>query len=75
MLGSSQDRRATVLIQNGADVVSRDNDERCPFTRKPEGQVEIAELLIQHGADVISRDSKNSTPLHTASQQGHVKIK
>jgi ankyrin repeat protein len=36
--------------------------------------VKVARMLIERSADVSARDKYGSTPLHLASQGGHVKI-
>ncbi|CAG2236741.1 unnamed protein product [Mytilus edulis] len=63
---------AEILIQNGANVNSRDryvsackvaiNQTPLHLTKN----IEIAEILIQSGADVNSRDIIDDSPLHAA---------
>ena len=62
------------MIQKGADVNAKDNDQKTPLHhtistpngRRSSSSVEMAELLIQNGADVNATDKCNCTPLHVA---------
>jgi uncharacterized protein len=36
------------------------------------GRVDVAQLLLEHGADVDARDNDERSPLHLASDGGHV---
>ncbi|CAC5372567.1 unnamed protein product [Mytilus coruscus] len=55
---------AEILIQNGADINSRDSNNQTPL-HVTENK-EVAEILIKNGADVNSRDRNGDTPLHNA---------
>lgn len=56
-----------LLIQRGADVTARNNNNLTPLhLASARGRTKSMELLIQHGADVNARDKENSTPLHLA---------
>ncbi|CAG2250608.1 unnamed protein product [Mytilus edulis] len=71
---------ALILIQNGADVNSRDsNVSMCYVDQTPlhaAKDIEVAEILIYNGADVNSRERNVSiyfvgdTPLHLAVKHG-----
>jgi serine/threonine-protein phosphatase 6 regulatory ankyrin repeat subunit B len=63
---------AAVLIEKGADVGSRDKDERTPLHRACErGHASTAALLIEKGADVSSISASGWTPLYNACLSGH----
>jgi ankyrin repeat protein len=47
---------------------------RYYIQRPREGQPHIAGVLLEHGADTDARDDGNCTPLHRASQLGHLQV-
>ena len=54
-----------LLIQRGADVNARNNNNLTPLhLASARGRTKSMELLIRHGANVNARDKENSTPLH-----------
>ena len=62
---------ATLLIERGAEVDSRNRDGWTPLlTASLHGQLEVARLLLDHGADVNTRQRYQMTPLHVASYRG-----
>jgi ankyrin repeat protein len=55
---------ARLLIENGADVDSKDKRGRTPLWDARDGRHEYAaRLLIKNGAKVNSEDKKGYTPL------------
>jgi len=61
------------LIENGADLDSRDADENTPLIlvlKTPGNNGEIAKYLIEKGADVNARDAMGFTPLMIAARSG-----
>ncbi len=58
------------LLAVGADVNTRDEDERTPlFSAVLAGNVGLVGLLLESGADVNARDKDGFTPLHFAAQE------
>jgi len=58
---------AIALINNGADVNIRADDDLTPYQCAiMYGEVEIVESCLSHGADVNTIDSFGFTPLHHA---------
>ena len=53
-----------LLIENGADVNTRDEDGKTPLHYV--NNVEIAKLLIENGAEVNAMSNKGQTPCDTA---------
>ena len=62
-----------VLVENGADVNSRDIAGKTPLIRfiQTGGDIVIAQLLLEHGADVSATDNNNNSVLVHAIEQGH----
>ena len=67
---------ASLLLEHGASVTLADPATGYnPLHRAATyGLSEIAALLLRHQADVRAKDNIGFTPLHTASQEGHVDI-
>ncbi|KAH9055252.1 ankyrin repeat-containing domain protein [Lactarius vividus] len=69
-----------ILLENKADVNSRDNRGRVPLHSVSENSYEkgdfpsVARLLLEHGADVDVKDNEDATPLHVASSRGKTEI-
>ena len=62
-----------ILIENGADVNTVDEDGCSPLTTSAkDGNVAIATLLIKAGGSVNHRDTTNYTPLMHAAQNGNL---
>lgn len=60
------------LLQNGANINSRDNDGKSPIYFACEnGHVNVVKCLLDGDADVNLRDNDSASPLSIASQQGH----
>ena len=63
------------LLDHGADVSARDNDNKAPLhVAAEDGHKEAVDLLIERGADVSARDNDNRTPLHVAAMSGHEEV-
>lgn len=63
------------LLQNGADVHSRDDGGLIPLHNACSfGHAEVVSLLLKHGADPNSRDNWNYTPLHEAAIKGKIDV-
>jgi ankyrin repeat protein len=73
---------ASLLLENGADPNSRDNNGRVPLHRVSQGgrlvtvqsSIEVARVIIKAGADVNVTDKDDRTPLHTAARHGYREI-
>ena len=73
--GYNQLEVAELLLENGADVNSRDKGGLIPLHNAASyGHVEIAALMIKHNADVNVSDRWGFTPLHEASQKGRTQL-
>jgi len=66
----------SLLLSNGAKVISQDNDERTPLHVAISGNNEALVLLfLANSSEVINiPDSAKWTPLHLAAFYGHEKI-
>jgi len=68
-------KKVTLLLENGADVNTKDNDGWTPLMHAAEkGHKEVVELLIEKGADVNIQDEDGWTALMFASQNGHKEV-
>jgi hypothetical protein len=73
---------ASLLLENGADINSRDHVGRVPLHRVSQGgqlimvesSLSIARLLVKFGADVNVTDDDDWTPLHAAARSGYREI-
>jgi ankyrin repeat protein len=64
-----------LLIQNGADVNRKTEDQETPLDLASRcGELEISRLLVLQGATVECRDKEGRTPLKTASHFGHLDV-
>jgi hypothetical protein len=75
---ASRDRHvevARVLLELGANVMTRDVDESTPLhLASGRGHVDIARLLLDHGADVHAQNKNGQTPFELASKEGHHEV-
>ena len=71
-VGNNKIEIIKLLIENGADVNTRDEGGKMPlhFANK----VEMAKLLIDNGADVNTRDEGGKMPLHFANKVEMAKL-
>ena len=61
-----------LLLEKGADVEARDNDERTALHwAAREGHTTVMQLLLEKGADVEAKDICGRTPLRWAAYSGH----
>ena len=73
--GNSYIDTVKVLLTNGADVNSADNDGWTSLMYAANnGHLEIVKLLIDSGANVNAKDDGNVTALMLASKYGHLEI-
>ena len=65
---------ARALLEHGADMGTRDNDNYSPLDRASQkGHVKVVQVLLEYGADVNSSDKDDcATALHRASGCGEV---
>jgi ankyrin repeat protein len=61
--GNNKPEIVDLLIQHGADVNSRDDDQRTPLHRAAESGPETVRTLLMHGAEPNLVDSRGYTPL------------
>jgi ankyrin repeat protein len=72
MSQSSHSRLSILLIENGADVDSRDADKRTPLHwAVMRSDVAHVALLLEHKADPNIEDLNGEAPLHMAVQRRH----
>ena len=68
-------RRATALIERGADVNAKDDTEQSPYLiATSEGYLKMLDLTLEHGARVDSKDGWNGTGLIRAAERGHAAV-
>lgn len=71
-----QEGLVELLLQFGANVDSRNDEDRTPLHfASSHGEEKIAEILIQYGADINAASALNSTPIHFAAQFGKYTIR
>jgi len=58
-----------LLLEEGADVESKDDVSRTPLSWA--GHDAVVRLLLEKGAGVESKDDVSRTPLSWAAQNGH----
>ena len=63
-----------LLLANGSDLEERDpsNQDTALHIASTFGHQSLVRLLIAHKADVDSQGTRGGTPLHGASQEGHI---
>lgn len=63
----NRDKIAKLLIENGANIESRDSEGNTPlFIAVKKGFTDITQLLIENGADINIRTKDNQNALHLA---------
>lgn len=63
---------ARLLIERGAQVDARDEDEDTPLHMVAwKNSVDVAKLLIEYGADLNAKDESGRTPADTASTENY----
>ena len=61
-----------VLLEGGADVAARSDDEATPLHHAARHSApEVVRILLERGADAAARDDNLKTPLHTAMTDGY----
>jgi len=67
---------AKLLIEKGADVNAKDQDDKTPLHSASEnGHLKVVDLLIKEGADVnVENKVLGETPLNFAVNKGHLDI-
>jgi Ankyrin repeats (3 copies)/Ankyrin repeats (many copies)/Ankyrin repeat len=66
---------ARLLLENGADVDVRDDDEEAALHLASEvGRLEVVQLLLHHNADVNAKGNVGWTALHNASHRGYTEV-
>ena len=66
---------ATILIDAGADIDSRDKDLGSPLLRACDaGATDIVQLFLSRGADINTCDVHGRTLLHSAAVNGHHRL-
>ena len=64
-----------LLLEKGADVEARDNDERTALHWAVRGgHTTVMQLLLEKGADVEAKDNRGWTPLGWAAYSGHAAV-
>jgi hypothetical protein len=60
-----------LLVDKGADVNAKDEEEKTPLHHAAWYQPDMAELLLDNGTDVNAKDKQGLTALHSAILSGH----
>ncbi|KAJ6126631.1 hypothetical protein N7523_002243 [Penicillium sp. IBT 18751x] len=66
-----------LLVDHGADVNSRDSQQRTPLLLTIEGNAQCehtAEVLLDHGADICAKNERGRTVMHGAARQLSAKM-
>jgi len=66
--------KATLLVENGANLEARDNEEQTPLLLASwqTNSIDMVSYLLQNGANVEKKDFIGSTALHGAARRGNV---
>ncbi|EJP64572.1 ankyrin repeat protein [Beauveria bassiana ARSEF 2860] len=71
-VSSGQEAAARLLLENGADIKSRDGKGKTALHYAARGgSLSMIKELIERGADATMKDHKGHTAGHTAAQNGH----
>ena len=65
---------ASLLVQKGADIFTKVQQQSPLHFASRLGQEEIVSLLIEKGADINDKDTVMNTPLHIAIKYEHYKV-
>jgi ankyrin repeat protein len=66
---------ARLLLELGADVNARENDQSSPLhVAARHGRVEVVRVLLEHGANLGAENDDGKTALHVASENGRHKV-
>jgi ankyrin repeat protein/beta-lactamase regulating signal transducer with metallopeptidase domain len=66
--------RVKVLIEQGADVMARNEKGATPLHRAARrGHRDVVKFLLEHGADINAQDNKGKTPLYLSATWGGYK--
>ena len=63
-----------ILIDNGANVDAKDNDDWTPLHIAVNKTTDIVKVLLENGAQIDTKNKDGDTPLHIASYNGQLEI-